>query len=101
MAPVRNRIQNNKKSNVGTFYDVDPNDQTLRYCKLCKKKIGCGKKVGRLCTGNLKIHLERYHSAEFDAAYDTHVKEIKKRGCKKKNILCACNICQKSTICST
>ena len=88
MAPVSNRIRNNKKSIVGTFYDVDPNDQTLRYCKLCKKKVGWGKIVGNLCTGSLNIHLKKKNSAECDAAYDSHIKELqKKRGCKKKNIL--------------
>ena len=101
MAPVISRIQNNKKSIVGTFYDVDPNDQKLRYCKLCNKKVGCCKIVGNLCTGNLKIHLERYHSAEFDAAYDSHVKELKKKRMQKeKHPMCMQHL-PKITICST
>ena len=67
MAPVSSRIPRSSKSVVGNFYDVDPNDQTRKFCKLCKIKVGCGKIVEKLASGNLKNHLKKHHSSEYDA----------------------------------
>ena len=66
MAPVSRRPHN---SIVTKFYDVDSNDRTKKFCKLCKKKVACGKIVGKLSSDNLKNHLKKHHSSEFDAAH--------------------------------